>query len=230
MKKKIYIADDEKNIRDIISLFLTSEGFVVEDFETGDALIEAFIRTPCDLVVLDIMMDGTDGLMICSKLRQHCNVPIIIVSAKDSELDRIAGITMGSDDYMVKPFSPMELVVRVKGIFRRIAFERGDTDVTTLTLGDMTLDLEKRICKYATKTLDLTPTEFAIMVYLFRHQDRAVSRTELLKSVWEFDVDVDTRATDNAIKRLRKKLSATNIRITAVWGFGFQLELEERRD
>jgi len=117
MSKTIYIADDEKNIRDLISGFLTSDGFDIKTFENGDNLLAEFIQKPSDMVILDVMMEGTDGLTICSLIRQKHNVPIIIVSARDSELDRIIGITLGSDDYLVKPFSPIELVARVKALF-----------------------------------------------------------------------------------------------------------------
>ncbi len=125
MQKLIYIADDEKNIRELIAGFLKNDGYEVVAFENGDRLLSAFVAKPSDLVVLDIMMEGTDGLTICSKIREKHNVPIIIVSARDSELDRITGITMGSDDYLVKPFSPIELLARVKAIFRRIQLDRG---------------------------------------------------------------------------------------------------------
>ena len=118
--KKIYIADDEKNIRELIAAFLRNAGFDVMLFENGDLLLKEFLQSPSDMVILDIMMPGTDGLTLCTKIREKSNVPIIIVSARDSEIDRITGITLGSDDYLTKPFSPMELVARVKAIFRRL--------------------------------------------------------------------------------------------------------------
>jgi DNA-binding response OmpR family regulator len=223
MAKLIYVADDEKNIRDIISSFLISDGFQVKTFENGDSLLTEFLQTPSDMVILDIMMEGTDGLTVCSRIRQKNNVPIIIVSARDSELDRITGITLGGDDYLVKPFSPIELVARVKAIFRRIRLDLDSTGETILTYGDITLNTAVREAYLSGEKLDLTPTEFALMTYLFEHKDRAVSREELLKNVWKFDFDVDTRATDDVLKRLRKKLTGSLVRIESVWGFGFKL-------
>lgn len=227
--KRIYIADDEKNIRELISSFLKNAGYDVEAFETGDALFEAFLLTPPDLIVLDIMMPGTDGLMLCTKIREHSVVPIIIVSARDSELDRITGITIGSDDYLVKPFSPIELVARINAQFRRLEYNQqvSRTNLGDLSFGHMTINQKTRTVSASDKTLDISPTEYEFLRYLFANQDRAVSREELLKHVWQFETQVDTRATDDVVKRLRKKLASTHVKIEAVWGFGFKLELTD---
>ena len=223
MKKTIYIADDEKNIRELIDTYLKNDGFEVLAFATGDELLKKFMETPSDMVILDIMMPGTDGLSLCTKIRQKSNVPIIIVSARDSELDRITGITLGSDDYLTKPFSPMELVARVKAIFRRLSFERIEENL--LDFGNLQINISARQALIEHIILDLTPTELALLIYLMQNKERAVSREELLRNVWKFDFDVDTRATDDMIKRLRKKLTAcgSTAKIIAVWGFGFRL-------
>jgi len=223
MKQRIYIADDEANIRFIISSFLKNEGYEVQDFENGDQLLEAFLKVPSDMVILDLMMSGSDGLTICTKLREKTNVPIIIVSARDSELDRITGITMGSDDYLVKPFSPVELVARVKALFRRIQLDQLGQKSPLLTYGDITLDTAQRSASIKDQPLDLTPTEYALLSYLLQHSDKAVSRAELLKNVWNFDFDADTRATDDLMKRLRKKIIVSEVQIESVWGYGFKL-------
>lgn len=227
MNKKIYIADDEKNIRNLIQSFLKNDGFDVVSFENGNDLLSEFEKNPSDMIILDIMMPGTDGLTICRDVRTKHNVPIIIVSAKDSELDRVTGISMGADDYLVKPFSPVELVARVKSIFRRIDLSSKVFNSTLLKYGNITIDINTRLCSFCDEKIDLTPTEFALMTYMFEHNDRAISREELLKNVWKFDFDADTRATDDVLKRLRKKLSKTNVRIISVWGFGFKLSLED---
>ena len=125
MKSKlIYIADDETNIRLGVKMFLEGAGYTVEDFETGDLLLAAFEQKPADLVVLDVMMPGSNGFVVCKALRQVSRVPIIMLTARDSDLDYATGLDLGSDDYLVKPFSPMALTMRVKAIFRRIAYER----------------------------------------------------------------------------------------------------------
>lgn len=227
MSRTIYVADDEQNIRELIKSFLQSNGFEVCVFENGDSLLKAFIQQPADMVILDVMMPGTDGLSLCSKIREKSNVPIIIVSARDSEIDRITGITLGSDDYLTKPFSPMELVARVKAIFRRIGTAAQETGQSMMSFGDMDINIHTREAFIDKKPVDLTPTEFALITYLFNNSDRAVSREELLKNVWQFDFEVDSRATDDVIKRLRKKLVRSTVKISAVWGFGFKLEVNK---
>jgi DNA-binding response OmpR family regulator len=230
MKQRIYIADDEANIRFIISSFLKNEGYEVLDFEDGDSLFDLFMKQPCDMVILDLMMQGTDGLSICMKLRERTNVPIIIVSARDSELDRITGITMGSDDYLVKPFSPVELVARVKALFRRVQMDQKSHQQEIYTYEDILINIAQRSVKIKDVPLVLTPTEFLLLTYLFQHSDRAVSRAELLKNVWNFDFEADTRATDDIMKRLRKKLILSEVLIEAVWGFGFKLSKKETHE
>lgn len=226
MSKLIYIADDEINIRELIKLFLINEGYRIKTFSNGDELYTEFVNNPSDLVILDIMMPGTDGLSLCGKIRAVSNIPIIIVSAKDSELDRITGISIGSDDYLTKPFSPIELVVRVKALFRRIEMEKlPEQQNEIINFSDLSINVSKRSVLCNGKPMDVTPTEFLLITYLIRNKDKAVSREELLKNVWKFDFDVDTRATDDVIKRLRKKLIACegNVRIESVWGFGFKI-------
>jgi len=122
--KKIYIADDENNIRTAIKTFLESAGYIVEDFENGDMLLAAFNENPADLVVLDVMMPGSNGFVICKELRKISYVPIIMLTARDSDLDYATGLDLGSDDYLVKPFSPMALVMKIKAIFRRMEYDR----------------------------------------------------------------------------------------------------------
>jgi len=125
-QRKIYIADDEANIRAAIKTFLENAGFLVQDFENGDLLLEAFATESADLVVLDVMMPGSNGFVVCKTLRKTSKVPIIMLTARDSDLDYATGLDLGSDDYLIKPFSPMALVKRVEAIFRRIDFERGE--------------------------------------------------------------------------------------------------------
>jgi DNA-binding response OmpR family regulator len=168
MGKSIYIAEDDADIRALIELFLNNEGYAVRAFSTGDALLDAFNAQPADMVILDIMLPGTDGLTLCARLRQRSNVPIIIVSARDSEADRIAGITLGSDDYLTKPFSPMELTARVKALFRRLELDRGAPATDSLLLNNLSLDPAARTAAVDGAPLDLTPTEFLLLAYLLR--------------------------------------------------------------
>lgn len=231
-KEHIYLADDEKNIRDLMLAFLSEEGFDVKTFSNGDDLMQACSEQMPNLVILDIMMPGTDGLSTCSKLRnQNPDLPIIIVSAKDSPYDRITGLTLGSDDYLVKPFLPLELVARIRALLRRSkkADPGEENTVSELAFGPLTLYPERRSAALGGEPLALTPTEFDFLTYLVEHQDRAVSRDELLKNLWQYNWQADTRATDDLVKRLRRKLREckSSVRIETVWGFGFRLELEK---
>lgn len=231
MQKLIYIADDEDNIRNLVKTFLKNEGHNVVDFKNGDELLEQFNQEECDLVILDIMMPGSSGFEVCTKLREKSTVPIIMLTARDTDIDYITGITLGSDDYFTKPFSPMSLVMRVKSIFRRIEFEKkqnydkgNDFLDMELKFGDVTINKKSKMVTSKNINIDLTPNEYNLLTYLFENRDRAVSRDELLNKIWGYDIEVETRAADDTVKRLRKKILKTNILIETVWGFGFRLK------
>ena len=229
MSKLIYAADDELNIRQLIQSFLEEEGYEVETFETGDALLEKFKQKPSDLVILDVMMPGTDGLSVCSQLRQKdADLPIMIVSARDSAYDRVTGLTLGGDDYLIKPFLPLELVARIRALLRRSkrnAPSASEKSPSELKFGSLSLSPALRSATLHGEPLSLTPTEFDFLAYLTAHQDRAVSRQELLNALWQFDWQADTRAADDLLKRLRRKLREhqSDVRIETVWGYGFKL-------
>lgn len=226
--RKIYVADDEKNICFLIRNFLEREGYEVRCFYDGESVLKACEEEMPDLLVLDIMMPGIDGLSVCTKIRKNSNVPIIIVSAKDSPLDRINGITLGSDDYMIKPFLPLELVARVKAMFRRLDSFRGDApeEPDMLACGNIKLYPLRREARIRGKEFSLTPLEFDFLSYMFTKSEHAASRDELLRALWKVDSrEVDTRAVDDMVKRLRRKLKEqeSNVRIETVWGYGFRL-------
>jgi len=225
MGKLIYAADDEENIRNLVTTFLRREGYDAEAFETGDELLEAFQRKPCDLAILDVMMPGSDGFAVCARLRQISPVPIIMLTARDSDADYVVGITLGSDDYFTKPFSPTALTMRVKAIFRRIEMEKQTTaSPRELRFGDVSLCARNKSASLNGVPLELTPNEFALLAFLIENQDRAVSREELLNKLWGYDTVVETRAADDTVKRLRKKLAGGRTSIDTVWGFGFRLK------
>lgn len=230
MLKRIYIADDEENICALIQSFLHKEEFDVKCFQDGGELLNYFRIEPADLLILDIMMPGIDGLSLCAMIRQESNVPIIIVSAKDSEIDRVTGITIGSDDYLVKPFSPLELVARVKALFRRNELLMGQSIVENeiLTYHTLSLNIRMRTLKIKGQYVTLSPTEFDFLAFLIKNKDRAVSKTELLKMLWKVNFEIDTRVTDDVVKRLRKKLKEYDgIVIETVWGFGYRIGQEK---
>jgi DNA-binding response OmpR family regulator len=228
-EKLIYIADDEVKIQDLIKMFLKKDGYDVETFSDGESLLNQFMKKTPDMIILDIMMPGMDGLEVCSKIRSQSNIPIIMISAKDSESDKIAGLMLGSDDYMTKPFSPVELVLRVKSIFRRMEFDKSNFSTEIIRVGDIIIYLDRRYVECKGNEIKLTPMELNLIVYLCKNINKGISREELLNKVWGFDSEVDTRATDDMIKRIRKKLSNANssLRIETLWGYGFILNIAE---
>lgn len=226
-KKLIYIADDEVNICNIIKSFLIKEGYEVETFNDGGSILDSFNKKPADMLVIDVMMPELDGFSLCSAIRQKSSVPIIIVSAKDTKPDKIAGLTLGSDDYLTKPFSPMELIARIKSIFRRIELDKTkDIRPEKLILTDVEINNDLKQAEVRGKSIGLTGMEFDLLHYLAQNKNKAVSRSELLDKVWGFESEVETRATDDMIKRIRKKLadSRSRLKIETVWGFGFKVE------
>ena len=229
--KLIYIADEEVKIQDLIKMFLKKEGYEVETFSDGKLLLEAFRRKSPDMILLDIMMPKLDGLEVCTEIRKDSEVPIIIISAKDTEGDKIAGLMLGSDDYMTKPFSPVELVLRVKSIFKRIEFQKNYNEKQdVIYILDLIFYPDRRYALCNGIDLKLTPMEFNLFLYLIENKNKGVSREELLNKVWGFDSEVDTRATDDMIKRIRKKLMGVNskVRIETLWGFGFMISDDEK--
>lgn len=228
--KHIYIADDETNIREAIKTFLENDGYKVSAFETGDALLAAFKVKSCDLIILDIMMPGSNGFTICKELRTISTVPIIMLTARDSDLDYATGLSLGSDDYFTKPFSAMSLVMRVKAIFRRIEFDKANRvethDIESLSLGNIIVNQNTKTVTCCDQQLDLTPNEFNLLSYLLKNNDKAVSRNELLENLWGINTEVETRVADDTVRRLRKKLAKSNVSVDTVWGFGFRLKVE----
>ena len=226
MSELIYIADDEKNIRELVKCFLENQGYEVETFSNGDDLFKRYKEKNADMIILDVIMPGTDGVEICRQIRQIANVPIIILSAKDSEEDRIKGISVGGDDYLTKPFSPIELVARVQALFRRISMDKVEK-VEKVTFGNIKIDVTKKQAYVDDEEIALTPLEFEFLKYLIQKNNQAISREELLKEVWKIAYDIDTRATDDTVKRLRRKIADSNVEIKTVWGYGFKMALKK---
>jgi DNA-binding response OmpR family regulator len=222
----IYIADDEAEIRELISHYLMKSGYDVRVFATGDQMYSRFLTEPADLIILDIMMPGTDGFTLCQRIRAASDVPIIIISARGDEFDRIAGINIGSDDYLCKPFSLGELVARVNRLMSRASRRnRLAESVDCLTYDDITVNPQTRTIKINDRAGDLTLMEYDFLVYLIQHSERAVSRTDLLREIWNSQGDTQTRAIDDLVKRLRKKLAehASRVEIQTIRGYGFIL-------
>ncbi len=227
MKKMIYAADDEENIREILATFLVDAGYDVEVFENGTDLWERFLEKPADLLILDIMMPGMSGLELTKKIREISNVPIVILTARDTDMDYVLGINSGSDDYMTKPFRPSILMSRIKALFRRIDMDAAQTKSTGLSFGDLVYSEKDHAIFVDGKNLNLTNTELELLKYMISQEGRAVSREDLLQAVWGISVDLETRVTDETVRRIRKKLSSLKscVALNTVWGFGYKLEV-----
>lgn len=232
MGASIYIADDEKNIRDLITKFLESDGYEVSAFATGDELMAAFIEKPAELVILDIMMPGTDGLTVCRQLRAISDAPIIMLSAKDSESDYVQGITLGGDDYLTKPFRPTTLLMTVRSLLRRMnmnskkQFQQVNSD---FSLGNLSYNSQTNTLYCKNKPVSLSKTELKMLLYMLRTPQKAFSRDELLEGIWGFDTKVETRVTDETLRRIRRKLmlAGSNVSIQTIWGFGYRISISE---
>ena len=220
---KVYIADDEKNIRELLGTFLGKEDIAVELFETGDQLLLRFMEEEADVVVLDVMMPGTDGFGTAAAIRKRSDVPIILLTARDSDKDFVEGFSSGADDYFTKPFSPVQLTLRIKAILSRKNKEVPTAE--TIQFQGLHLSEKDRLAYFKEKPIKVTNTEFELLKLLMEHPDQAISRDELLTQVWGYETNVETRVTDDTIKRLRKKLRQvdSDVQIETVWGYGFKL-------
>ena len=229
MQQLIYIADDEKNIRELLCRFLESGGYKVCAFETGDALMEAFVQQPADLVILDIMMPFMDGMTCLREMRaRHIQTPVIMLTARGEEYDKLAGLECGADDYVVKPFSPRELVARVKAVLSRTmpkASESGDRFV----FGKLSIDTASHTVHVAGKEVALTPKEFDLLVYLATNKGLALSREKILQNVWHYDYFVEDRTVDTHVKMLRGHLGKCRSYIATVWGIGYKFDPDAAR-
>ena len=220
---KVYIADDEKNIRELLGTFLGKEDIAVELFETGDQLLLRFMEEEADVVVLDVMMPGTDGFGTAAAIRKRSDVPIILLTARDSDKDFVEGFSSGADDYFTKPFSPVQLTLRIKAILSRKNKEVSTAE--TIQFQGLHLSEKDRLAYFKEKPIKVTNTEFELLKLLMEYPDQAISRDELLAQVWGYESNVETRVTDDTIKRLRKKLRQvdSDVQIETVWGYGFKL-------
>ncbi len=227
-KKLILIADDEVGIHESLRLYLTREGYEVYSVFRGSDVMEAFTCMRPDLVILDIMMPGRSGTQVCSDIRAVSMTPVIMLTAKGEEVDRLLGFALGADDYIVKPFSPREVVSRIQVIFRRLNSLQVAPENSRLQVGNTEIDLRCYEVRVKGESVVLSPKEVEIL-HLMASQPRQVfTREQLLDSIWGFDFDGDSRVVDTSIKRIRKKLpSDTSLQLRAVYGVGYKVEVED---
>lgn len=205
--KNILIVDDEKPISDIIAFNLENEGYAISKAFDGEEAIEQFEKVQPDLVILDLMLPKMDGLEVCRELRKTSAVPIIMLTAKDSEIDKVLGLELGADDYVTKPFSNRELIARVKANLRRHGLrDLSKEDVNEIVVGDLTVHQDAYIISKRGKEIELTHREFELLHYLAKHTGQVMTREHLLETVWGYDYFGDVRTVDVTIRRLREKI------------------------
>jgi two-component system alkaline phosphatase synthesis response regulator PhoP len=227
---RVLIVEDDPDIAELIAHYLKKAGYVVETIASGSAVMARAKASAPDLIVLDLMLPGLDGLLVCQALRGDPatrSVPIIMLTARGDEGDRIAGLELGADDYVTKPFSPRELTARVTAMLRRIARApagAGAAATAPLTFGPLTIDLDRHAVAIGGRDVRLTAKEFLLLQYLVEHRGRVLSRDRLLTDVWGYQYTGGTRTVDVHIRRLREKLPFLTDAIVTVKQFGYRLD------
>lgn len=223
---KILIVDDEPNVCELCSLYLNREQYQTKSIHHGNAALEAVNQFQPDLLILDLMLPGLDGWAICRQIRSHQSLPIIMLTARDSDTDRIKGLEIGADDYLVKPFNPRELVARVRAVLRRTkSLPTSKPGSQVLFHGELTLNADTHQVFVRGQQLNLSPKEFALLHCLLRRPGKTFTRTELLDQIWGYDYFGDERTVDVHVKRLRRKLTTVKAAgyVSTVWGVGYRL-------
>lgn len=224
-RKNILLADDESKIREVVTKYLNREGFSVEQAEDGAQALALFHKKNWDLVILDIMMPKTDGIKVCQEIRKTSQVPVVMLTALNDEIDRILGLEIGADDYVGKPFSPRELVARIKAILRRTT-SLPSSEKIVIDYPGITINLLTRMVTAHGQEIYLTPKEFDLLALMARNAGRVFTRELLLEEIWSMDYFGDLRTVDTHIKRLREKFKSLDIPsyINTVWGVGYKFE------
>lgn len=227
MNDHIGVVEDDANIQNIVSAYLKKEGFNITVLGSAEDAWKLWETSPPDMWILDIMLPGMDGFDFCKKIREESDVPIIIISAKDEEIDKILGIELGGDDYLTKPFSPRELVARVKRLFKRSnpQSQVNEQAQDRLKIDELLVKKNDRRLFWKGQEIEITTKEYDMLLLFAENVNRAFSREELLVKIWGDDYYGSDRAVDDLIKRIRKKLA--DIQLETVWGFGYRLRSDE---
>lgn len=224
-RQRILVVDDEPQICDVVELYLRREGFEVETANDGETALQAVEHNPPDLVVLDVMMPKVNGLEVTRLIHERFNIPIIMLTSRGEEADKIVGLEIGADDYVVKPFSPKELVVRVKAVLRRAGTMAVETKSATMQAGDLRIDTTTRLVTVKGQVVTLTVKEFDLLWFLASHPGQVFSRDQLLDQVWGYDFYGDSGTVTVLVRRLREKIEADPANpqyLLTVWGVGYK--------
>jgi DNA-binding response OmpR family regulator len=218
----VLVVEDEASIASFVSLYLKNAGYGVRTASTGtEALSVAASDSPA-LIVLDLMLPDIDGIEVCKRIRQRSDVPILMLTARDEDVDKIIGLEVGADDYLTKPFNPRELVARVKSVLRRAAPARQDPENAIIKHGDLTVDSGRREVRVGEEEIQLAPKEFDLLWELLDHRGLVLTRDQLLERVWGYTFAGDTRTVDVHVRQLRRKLGDASPIVT-VWGVGYKV-------
>ena len=228
-KLKIMIVDDDPNIQQLISLYLTREGFDVTTAAAGDEALRLFKSDPPNLMLLDIMLPVMDGWQVCREVRKVSNIPIIMLTAKDETFDKVLGLELGADDYIVKPFDTKELVARIKAVLRRFQTVDAPGGGKELSFPGLTINISQYTVTYLGRPLEMPPKELELLYFLASHPGTVFTREQLLEQVWGYDFFGDSRTVDVHVKRIRDKLVGSEELgwvLRTVWGVGYKFEVK----
>ena len=227
--EKILIVDDDKKICDVLRLYLEKEGYGVILSHDGNEAVVKFNALKPDLVLLDIMLPGMDGLQVCREIRKKSSVPIIMITAKGETIDKVIGLEIGGDDYIVKPFDAKEVIARINAIARRVGSNTSEPETREVKYDNLSVNMTRYELKVDGKVIDTPPKELELLYYLASNPNRVYTRDQLLDEVWGFDYYGDSRTIDVHIKRLREKLEGVSDKwsLKTVWGVGYKFELNE---
>lgn len=227
----ILVVDDENHIRELVRLYLEKEGFTVSMAVDGEEAVRKVKLLNPQLVILDIMLPKLDGWDVCREIRKFSTIPIIMLTAKGEEFDKVLGLELGADDYLTKPFSPRELIARVKAILRRMAQDDSAENEDSISLPGLIINLASREVLAGGREVALTPKEFDLLWYLAKHTGKVFTREQLLTAVWGYDYYGDLRTVDTHIKRLREKVEREehiSYHIKTIWGVGYKFEVQDK--
>ena len=228
-KQKILIVDDDENIAELIALYLTKECFETKIVYDGESALNEVSSYKPNLILLDLMLPGIDGYQVCREIRKNNNVPIIMLSAKGETFDKVLGLELGADDYVVKPFETKEIVARIKAVMRRTGKNNAEKEVKEVSYDKLVVNMTKYELKVDGKAVDTPPKELELLYHLASNPNRVYTRDQLLDEVWGFEYYGDSRTVDIHIKRLREKLEGVSDKWTlkTVWGVGYKFEVKE---
>lgn len=225
---RVLIVEDEESFADPLAFLLRKEGFTTAIATSGPAALEEFDRNGADIVLLDLMLPGMSGTDVCKQLRQRSSVPVIMVTARDSEIDKVVGLELGADDYVTKPYSARELIARIRAVLRRGSdLDGADVDDSVLEAGPVRMDVDRHVVTVRGEPITLPLKEFELLEYLLRNSGRVLTRGQLIDRVWGADYVGDTKTLDVHVKRLRSKIEedpANPVHLVTVRGLGYKLE------